>query len=638
MKWSLLVVLLVMVVLGLPNGVTASPPSVQPPTGQQSGGVFYGPGPYTFATYINCDAGPSFNGSYSNALEGTHTFTFVGAADGSLLVRIDGGGAQLITSCGDPTPTSTVASYTVTYSYAGPPPTPAPTPPPTPAPTPPPVNGGGGGSTGGGPSGSGQTTPVNRNPGGTAQKGTSIPPGPTPVTVAPTVPGVNPVITNTTPSPSPAVKPSPKPVAQAAAPSGRQSSTNWMLIWGLLLLLLLAIALAAWYAYHSPPIRAWWQSTLLGWRVRLGPWWFRLRLAAKRLGQIHGHQLPKRRGLSEPHHTGKILAHHHTSYPALAFLIMLSAVLLGTYSMNTRAESSLLSLTVLGAPPAVGATIDQPVTGDNFTVATTTVRGTCPLGLMVEIYRNNVFAGSVMCDAAGLYSLVITLVPGQNELVARVVDGLGQYGPDSNIVIVDYDEPPTPTPTPSPTPVIGPSPGPGPGPTATPRTTVKPGPKPSIKPRPGGGTPGPGGPAGPAPFLITTRQHAATGIEVGDAIQWVVTLSGGTKPYRLTWDWGDGTKDKFDKLSPGDLVGGHRYTVPGSYRLILRGYDAAGRETILNLVAQVSGPVGIPSTVDRSALFVAWPVLCVTGLLVLSFWLGEHHKLSMWRFGHAAPT
>lgn len=152
MKWSVLVALLVVIVLGLPRDVTASAPSVQPPTGQQSGGVFYGPGPYTFATYISCDAGPSFSGSYSNALEGTHTFTFVGAADGSLLVRIDGGGAQLITSCGNPTSTSTVATYTVDYSYSAPPPptTPTPTPPPPPPthpPTPPtpPINGGGGG-------------------------------------------------------------------------------------------------------------------------------------------------------------------------------------------------------------------------------------------------------------------------------------------------------------------------------------------------------------------------------------------------------------------------------------------------------------------------------------------------------------
>src|SRR5205814_1123827 len=93
-KWSLLMALLVVVVLGLPKLAAAGQPSVSVPTGPQSGGVFTGT--YTFETYISCASGLSFNSSYSNNLEGTHTFAFYGAADGSLLVSIDSGGMQLI--------------------------------------------------------------------------------------------------------------------------------------------------------------------------------------------------------------------------------------------------------------------------------------------------------------------------------------------------------------------------------------------------------------------------------------------------------------------------------------------------------------------------------------------------------------
>ncbi len=137
--------LLVVVVLGVPGGASAGPPAVQAPTGSMSGGYFNGV--YTFNTYISCSGGFNFSSSYSNSLEGTHNFAFWGAADGSLLVAIDSGGLQLVTSCGDPFtgPNSNVANYTVT-KYTTPPPTPPPPrapPPPPPPPAPGPPGGGG---------------------------------------------------------------------------------------------------------------------------------------------------------------------------------------------------------------------------------------------------------------------------------------------------------------------------------------------------------------------------------------------------------------------------------------------------------------------------------------------------------------
>ena len=66
-----------------------------------------------------------------------------------------------------------------------------------------------------------------------------------------------------------------------------------------------------------------------------------------------------------------------------------------------------------------------------------TVTGLCPDGLLVKLFKNNVFAGSVDCTK-GSYSLKIDLFTGQNDLVARVYDSLDQPGPDSSIVRVRF--------------------------------------------------------------------------------------------------------------------------------------------------------------------------------------------------------
>jgi hypothetical protein len=619
--------LLVVVVLGVPAHVSAGQPSVSAPTGPQSGGVFTGT--YTFATYISCSSGFSFNSNYSNNLEGTHVFAFYGAADGSLLVTIDGSGMMLVTSCGDPfTGAHTnVANYTVTKYAAGPPPTPTPSATPSPTPTPPPPSGGGG-SSGGGSSG-GHTS----GGGGSAASGSG---GATPV------PTPTPTITPAaTPTPSPTASPTPSlptitrdtgrtvglPEPAAAAGSSRALTLGWAAAW-LVFLLPLVLLLAA---LRSERSRERLRTRLAALRLRLEPYWFRLRFAllhhTRHLPKpkIHGHNLPKRRGLSHHHHSGKVLAHHHTSYPALAFLILLATVLAAAVSYTSRADSTLLSLTVTGTPPTTAATIDTPTDGQHFTTASLTVRGSCPSGVLVEIYRNATFAGSTLCDVNGLYAVLMTLTPGQNDLVARVADGLGQYGPDSLTVSVFYD-PPAPSPTPSPTAT--------PAPTLTPRPTVKPSAKPTPHPtRRPSPTPAP-------PLLITTGQHIYQGGQVGRPVDWTITVAGGQTPYTVTWNWGDGVSDT-DHTTAGALQRSHAYAKPGTYQITLRVTDAAHHEAVMQVVAIVAGPTTGAITSgprsDAGNLIFVWPLLVIVSLIVISFWLGERHKLATTRLRPATP-
>lgn len=147
-----------------------------------------------------------------------------------------------------------------------------------------------------------------------------------------------------------------------------------------------------------------------------------------------------------------------------------------------------LEATIPSAPPAQAATIATPRDGTTVTDIPITVSGLCSTGLLVKVFANNVFVGSVMC-AGGSYQLKADLFNGQNDLVARVYDALDQAGPDSNVARVTFND---------------------------------------------------------AQFqnfgtrVEITSNYARRGANPGDELDWPVTLSGGTPPYAVSVDWGDG--------------------------------------------------------------------------------------------------
>jgi len=314
------------------------------------------------------------------------------------------------------------------------------------------------------------------------------------------------------------------------------------------------------------------------------------------------------------------MAHHHTSYAALAFLLLLSFVLAGAATLSTRADSvssSILSLTVTGPPPATAATITSPTSGQTFTDATQTVLGTCPSGLFVEIWINGSFSGDSDCDVNDLYNVLVTLTPGEDDLIARDVDGLGQYGPDSATTVVYYTPPPPP-PSPSPSPTPGQSP-------SSKTSSSKP-----VTLKPAAATS-----KSPSPLKLSSSQHYYQGASVGQAVPWSVNLAGGTAPYTLTWEWGDGKSDTTFANSPGIVKDQHNYAKPGIYQLTIRVQDADRQQAALQLVVVVNGPVTSASlgqsSGDPGNLVAVWPLLTITSLVVLSMWLGEHHKLTLLR-------
>jgi hypothetical protein len=136
-------------------------------------------------------------------------------------------------------------------------------------------------------------------------------------------------------------------------------------------------------------------------------------------------------------HSGKLRPHEHTSYLPLGALLLVVGLLLGVYtsyaaSPGPQAGSIGLTGVVPGNPPTAAPTIDTPKDGTHFSTTPVTVSGTCPKNTLVEVFKNNIFAGSIPCTDAGKYSLDIDLLIGANVLFARVYDDLNQAGPDSN--------------------------------------------------------------------------------------------------------------------------------------------------------------------------------------------------------------
>jgi len=278
---------------------------------------------------------------------------------------------------------------------------------------------------------------------------------------------------------------------------------------------------------------------------------------------------------------------------AVLFLVLGAS---GAYAQSADPEQSGsvgLNGQISAPPPTQGATINAPNSGSLYTdqATTITVSGTCPDGLLVKMFKNNVFAGSAQC-VQGAYSIQIDLFAGQNELIARVFDDLDQPGPESNVVEVEYN----------------------PGELA-------------------------------APELVTlTSNFAKRGSFPGENLSWPISLSGGTGPYAISIDWGDGSElELFTETFPGNIDLNHVYVEPGVYSVIIKAVDANGAAAFLQLVGVANGPLSqdVPEELTETASvtplgasgvrIVWWPVLLLVPFALSTFWLGKKHMYKVIR-------
>lgn len=254
-----------------------------------------------------------------------------------------------------------------------------------------------------------------------------------------------------------------------------------------------------------------------------------------------------------------------------------------TNATNPKQGTTGLQGTIPSPPPKTAATISTPVSGRTFTTIPVEVTGVCTTDLLVKLFSNNIFVGSAQC-ARGGYSITVDLFSGENVLIARVYDALDQQGPDSNAVTVTFQD-----------------------------TTF----------------------AAFGQRISLSSSLAKNGANVGSTLTWPIILSGGTAPYAVTVDWGDGSSIDLKSLSFAsqfDIT--HKYKQAGVYRVVVKATDKNGAAAYLQLVGVGNGEVkqGNASATSGGAgttryIYVWWPVLLLIPFAIAAFWVGRKFEL-----------
>lgn len=297
-------------------------------------------------------------------------------------------------------------------------------------------------------------------------------------------------------------------------------------------------------------------------------------------------------------HTGKKIAHHHTSYGSLLLIIMLVAgILMGvsrTASASTEGGGSYQTFAVVpGPPPTTAPQITSISNGQVFTTSPQTIRGTCTARNLIKIFKNEVLAGDTICQN-GSFSLSIDFFIGSNTIIARAYNTNDEVSPDSSAITIKFIPPGAQ--------LSGTS---------------------EFNPL--------GAPVGQ--FYVTTEAFYR-GASAGDSLSWPLTVNGGTPPYAVSVGWGDGKTDLYSRGAAGNFDIRHTYakgpTDNSGYTIVINATDQQGNKSFLQLVALVnsSGQSALANT-DKgqpgSGIFLKIAGLLLAGatLAVLGFWIGE---------------
>ena len=256
------------------------------------------------------------------------------------------------------------------------------------------------------------------------------------------------------------------------------------------------------------------------------------------------------------------------------------------YAQSTQSGSLGLEGTVPGKAPTQAAVISFPTNGQNFSALPITVTGICPNGVLVRLYKNNVFSGAAVCTN-GNFSILTDLFTGRNDLVAKVFDDLEQQGPDSNVVSVDFNDPNN---------------------TSGIRVSV-------------------------------TSVYAKRGANPGSVLTWPLTISGGTGPFAVSVDWGDkSSPDLISREFAGDFTVQHTYNAAGVYNIIVKVTDKNNTNSFLQLVGIGNGKVqGAEQTntdgdgTNTIRIVVWWPLALLIPFIIITFWLGKRHQVAVIR-------
>lgn len=282
-------------------------------------------------------------------------------------------------------------------------------------------------------------------------------------------------------------------------------------------------------------------------------------------------------------------------WPAVFFMIMVVGVLLAGWTFQAGAEDIDVSARVPAPALTEPAVITNVTSGGSFSETPIHLIGTCPLNSYVSIYTNDFFRGSVICSGTGSFEIDTDLFLGQNFLSARAFNVTDDEGPRSASIEAFYN--------------------------------------PSI-PVPETSTP-----------LVLASNHTYKGATVGQKIEVTLEISGGSPPYAIIVDWGDGQESVISRKESGEFTAEHIYKKPGtgednSYTIKVKAADAEGTEafvqlfviinasTLGNIVANTIPPR--PTVLERYGIAM-WAVYGVVLLMAVSFYLGEREEMIILR-------
>lgn len=354
-------------------------------------------------------------------------------------------------------------------------------------------------------------------------------------------------------------------------------------------------------------------------------------LAKRRLPIIHqSKKLICCLRLLEHKHTGKFVHHKNTSHVALmvilliiGFMIFATGGFVGAYTSNIDGTVSV-SLTVLGQPPKTGATILNPVNGQEFIDDNIiTISGTCESDTFVVIKDNGLIIGSVDCSSEGAFSVFAQIEYGANMLSAMNYNNVNHAGPETPEVIVNLIRSET-----------------------------------SVD---GGGKEGPSEiPEVPEnPVIITgsgnNEMNSCNDYNVGELsiggaphieivcltrlflpkVQQVMGLLvwGGIPPYAISVDLGDDSDSILISMSaPGYKTISFNYAVPNTYKVMTRMTDSKNALSLVETSIKVSGVVLeydengnnlIENIVGYGWFETPVPVYFLAVALTFGFWGGD---------------
>ncbi len=296
--------------------------------------------------------------------------------------------------------------------------------------------------------------------------------------------------------------------------------------------------------------------------------------------------------LTHHRHSGQLRPHEHTSYIPLGILLLfvgLALMAYTSYAASPPPESSSVGLTgtMPGKPPTIAAVIKVPNNQTRFTSSPVATSGTCPANTLVEMFKNDIFAGSTPCTDNGVFSLDIDLLVGTNTIIARVYDALNQPGPDSNAVVIYYDALP-----------------------------VQAGPLTSLD---------------FSKQLILNTDAAFRGVFPEQELSIPIDIIGGVPPYAVNIQWGDSNNKVVSRDNNNSFKISHVYQRAGTYQISIQASDTEGRVAFLTVASIVNGQPSVTAsntipTETANQLLVLWPLYASAVAVVISFFIGEYRE------------